>query len=282
MFDARATAGPAGFMRIRNARTESGFQRSSRRAVARKKARGSKRPAMAPAELKAALAREEALRREKRALLQRQNLLTQEFEHRLVNSLQMIVSLLSLQGRAATTPEVTAQLKIAADRVAAFGRVHRQLHHLDRQKSVELKQYLQGLCDDLAGLLFQDGAGRAVVVTGAEVKLPTALGIPLGFVVNELITNSAKYAQGDITVSVETSATALSLSVADEGPGLPTGFDPAKSKGLGMKIVQALVRQNGGVLQFAHGHGGRGARTTVVFAPPPRAGPRKMESTCDI
>jgi two-component sensor histidine kinase len=268
-------------MRIRNARIESGLQRSSRHVVARKKARGSKRPAMAMAELKAALAREETLRREKRALLQRQNLLTQEFEHRLVNSLQMIVSLLSLQSRAATTPEVTAQLKIAAGRVAAFGRVHRRLHHLDHQKSMDLKQYLQGLCEDLAGLLFQDGTGRAVVVTGAEVTLPTALGIPLGFIVNELITNSAKYAKGDIAVRVETSATALSLSVSDDGPGLPAGFDPASSKGLGMKIIQALVRQNGGVLQLAHGDGGRGTRTTVAFAPPPRAGPRNMESKCD-
>jgi two-component sensor histidine kinase len=269
-------------MRISNASTESGCQRSGRRVIARKKVRGLKRPAMATAELKAALGREDALRREKRALLQRQNLLTQEFEHRLVNSLQMIVSLLSLQGRAATTPEVATQLKIAAGRVAAFGRVHRQLHHLDHQKSVELKQYLQGLCADLAGLLFQDGMGRAVVVMGEDVRLPTALGIPLGFIVNELITNSAKYAQGDITVRVETSATALSLSVADDGPGLPAEFDPASSKGLGMKIVQALVRQNDGALQFAPGDGGRGTRTTVVFAPHPRAGSRKMESKCDL
>jgi hypothetical protein len=49
-----------------------------------------------------------------------------------------------------------------------------------------------------------------------------------------------------------------------------------------MKIIQSLVRQNGGVLQFAPGDDGRGTRTTVAFAPHPRAGPRKMESKCDI
>ena len=258
---------PGRFMSIHSTRGGSGFQHATRRAVAPKKARGSKRPSTTLAELKAALVREEELRREKRELLQRQGLLAQEFEHRLVNGLQMVVSLLSMQSRTATTAEVASQLTTAAGRVAAFGRVHRQLHLLDHQKSVELKQYLQGLCDDLAGLLFRDGAARAVVVTGADVKVPTALGIPLGFIVNELITNAAKFAGGHITVHVGTSADALSLSVADDGPGLPAGFDPAASKGLGMKIIRSLVRQNGGVLQFVPGDDGRGTRTTVTFAP---------------
>ncbi len=154
------------------------------------------------AELQAARARTNELLQERADLLQRQDLLAQEFEHRLVNSLQLIVSLLSLQSRTATTVESAAQLKIAAGRVAALGRVHRRLHLLDHQNSVEFKQYLQDLCDDLSGLLFQQDAERTVVVTGAEVRLPTALGIPLGFIVNELITNSVKYATGNITVRI--------------------------------------------------------------------------------
>jgi len=218
------------------------------------------------AELKAALLREEALLQEKSELLQRQTLLTQEFEHRLINGLQLIVSLLTLQSRAATTEEAAAQLSIASKRVAAIARVHRRLHLLDHEKSVELKQYLQGLCDDLAGMLFQEQRNIAVEVTGAEVRLPTALGIPLGFIVNELITNSVKYAKGRITVEIASSPTALSLSVADDGPGLPADFDPAKSRGLGMKIVRSLARQIDGALQFAAGDGGRGACFTVTFA----------------
>jgi two-component sensor histidine kinase len=95
-------------------------------------------------ELAAALLRERELLREKSALLQRQDMLAQEFEHRLLNSLQVIVSLLlSLQSRAATTVEAAAQLSIAAERVAACGRVHRRLHLLDHQKSVGFKPYLQ-------------------------------------------------------------------------------------------------------------------------------------------
>ena len=80
------------------------------------------------AELSASLLREKELLRELSVLAQQQDLMAEEFEHRLGNSLQMIVSLLSLQSLAAATPETAAQLTIAAGRVAAFGRVHRRLH----------------------------------------------------------------------------------------------------------------------------------------------------------
>ena len=97
-------------------------------------------------------------------------MLAQEFEHRLINGLQLIVSLLSLQSRTATTPEAAAQLTIAARRVAALGRVHRRLHLLDHQDNVEFKEYLQHLCEDLSGLLFQEGSGYAIVVEGADCR----------------------------------------------------------------------------------------------------------------
>jgi two-component system, sensor histidine kinase PdtaS len=157
-------------------------------------------------------------------------------------------------------------LTIAARRVAALGRVHRQLHLLDHQENVEFKEYLQHLCQDLAGLLFKEGSGYALIVEGADCEIPTALGIPLGFIVNELVTNSAKYAESNITVRVEaTSPACHSLSVMDDGPGLPEGFDPAKSQGLGMKIVLALVKQIGGELHILAGDNGRGARFRVTF-----------------
>jgi len=224
------------------------------------------------AELTAALLREQTLLCDKSDLQQRQELLAAEFGHRLVNSLQLIVSLLSLQSRTASTPEATAQLVIAANRVASIGRVHRRLHLLDHQNSVEFKLYLSGLCDDLASLLFQGEAGRAILVTGSEIRLPTELAIPLGFITNELITNSAKYGSGEILVRVESSAAAHVLSVADEGPGLPRGFDPSHSKGLGMTIVRSLIKQIGGALRFDSGERNRGARFTVEFATPLAAG----------
>lgn len=218
------------------------------------------------AELQAALAREQALLREKQDLTQRQAMLTQEFEHRLVNGLQLIVSLLSLQSRTAPTPEASSQLLIAAGRVAALGRVHRRLHLLDHQDHVEFGRYLQHLCEDLSGLLSQDGTGHAIVVEAGNAEIPTALAIPLGFLVNELITNAAKHAKGHIIVRFEATAPAqYSLAVSDDGPGLPAGFAPADSKGLGMKILRALTQQINGALHISSGDNGRGTRFTVTF-----------------
>jgi two-component sensor histidine kinase len=220
------------------------------------------------AELQEARAREKAWLREKSDLLQRQDMLAQEFEHRLVNSLQIIGSLLSLQSRTAS-PDAAVQLTIAARRVASFGRVHRRLHLLDHQESVELKQYLQLLCEDLSGLLFQGETDCTIVVEAAKIDIPTVFAIPLGFIVNELITNSAKYARSNITVRLETTPTiGHSLSVLDDGPGLPEGFDPTRSKGLGMKIIGTLVKQIGAALQIAAGEDGHGTRFTVTFNPP--------------
>jgi two-component sensor histidine kinase len=218
------------------------------------------------AELEAALGREEIYLREMNELAERQVMLAQEFEHRLVNGLQLIVSLLSLQSRSAATPEATDQLMIAARRVSSLARVHRRLHLLDHQDRVEFKEYLQNLCEDLAGLLFQEGSGYAIVVDGTNAEIPTTLAIPLGFIVNELVTNSAKYAEGHVTVRIEaTSPTDRLLSVIDDGPGLPAGFNPAHSKGLGMKIVRSLVQQINGELRILPGDNGRGTRFAVKF-----------------
>ena len=218
-------------------------------------------------ELQAALAREVELRREMSDLAQRQVMLAQEFEHRLINGLQVISSLLSLQSRAAKSSEVADQLTVAATRVAALGRVHRRLHLLDHQDHVEFKRYLEHLCEDLSRLLCEESGDCAILVEGVNAEIPTVFAIPLGFVVNELITNSVKYAKGNITVRFETTAPGCySLSVSDDGPGLPMDFDPGGSKGLGMRIVRAQVRQIGGELHISAGDNGRGARFTVAFS----------------
>jgi two-component system, sensor histidine kinase PdtaS len=88
----------------------------------------------------------------------------------------------------------------------------------------------------------------------------------LGFIVNELVTNSMKYAKGNIIVRlIKTSPYCLTLSVLDDGPGFPTGFNPEDSKGLGMKIILSLVKQIGGELQICPGDHGHGACFAIAF-----------------
>lgn len=195
--------------------------------------------------------------------LERQALLKQELEHRLMNGLQVVANLLSLQSRAAQSPEAKTQLSDAAIRVTAISRVHRRLHLLDHEEKVDLRVYIGELCADLSALLLNENLKRKILVSGTEGYLPIALAIPLGFIVSELVTNSAKYTDGNISISVENDGTTHSLTVADEGLGLPAGFDSAHSKGLGMNIVRSFVKQIGGTLQFGPGRDGRGTCVTV-------------------
>ena len=219
-------------------------------------------------ELQASLARERALRQENEDLSRRYSAQAEEFDHRLLNGIQMIASLLSAQSRAAS-PEAAAQLMVAVNRIVAFGHVHRQLHLLDQERHVEFKQYLDRLSEDLAGLLFPDSPADTITVQGASCKIPTALGIPLGFIVSELITNSAKHAKGKIIVRLETpSPHSHLLSVEDDGPGLPEGFRLDESNGLGMKIVKQFVKQIDGKLCITSGSNGGGAHFAISFRSP--------------
>jgi two-component sensor histidine kinase len=215
-----------------------------------------------------ALEREkDELSRQKDELLEQKVMLGREFDHRLLNSLQLISSLLSMQSRTTKNPEAAEQLSIAGNRVAALGRVHRRLHVLDHVETVEFKAYASRLCEDLSGMLHR--GKRAIVVEGDDTEIPTVLGIPLGFIVNELVTNSIKYGTGTITVRLQSGPDGHSLSISDEGPGLPEDYAAAGPRGLGMKIIQSLVRQIAGELQIDRGDQTRGACFTVLFGRQP-------------
>ncbi len=168
--------------------------------------------------------------------------------------MQLVNSLLTSQSRSIKNPEAAAQLTMAANRVATLGRVHRHLHTSDRLESVEFKQYLEELCDDLAEVASSEFAERFLSAEGAELEIPRGAAMPLGFIASELITNSIKYAKGKITVSLQAMPNGdAALSVSDDGPGLPEAFDPAATNGLGMKIIAASVRQIHGELKIAKG-----------------------------
>jgi two-component system, sensor histidine kinase PdtaS len=217
--------------------------------------------------LRDALAREEILLREKDRLILEQQTLRRESDHRLLNGLQMVVSLLSLQSRAAPTEATAAQLSIAAHRVAAIERIHRRLHTNDGAQTVAFRKFLDEFCSDFSGIMNSEEGKPAIRVEGDEVLLPASTAIALGFIVNELVTNAVKYGAGDIRVRLDREPDGGHvLSVSNKGPAIPTGYDPASSKGLGMKIVQSFARKTGGKLLFARDDGDQGARISVLFS----------------
>jgi two-component sensor histidine kinase len=217
-------------------------------------------------DLRSALTHEHQLFEEQRDLLRETRLLGQESDHRLLNGLQLVASLLALQARQTASAEVAAELNVAARRVATIGNLHRRLHAMDLQETVDVAGHLQGVCSEANQMLAVDGRGRSIAFIGLPLRAQRRIGISLGFIVAELITNAAKYASGDITVTLKTAGSqGFALSVIDEGPGLPEGFNPRAAKGLGMKIIASLVTDIAAQLLTGTGDDGRGARVTVLF-----------------
>ncbi len=218
--------------------------------------------------LRAELVIRDALLRAKDEFIEQQEVAREECDHRLMNSLQMIASLISLQSNTSASASETARMAVVADRIAAVGRIHRHLHRFDGVRQIALKPFIEEYCSEFAAMLASDERpSLRLEVDCIDLKLPAAVGISLGFIVNELVTNAAKYGEGPIAVRLErTFAGGHALSVADDGQGLPDGFDPAASKGLGMRILQSFVAKIGGTLLIERNDGNRGARFTVLFS----------------
>lgn len=202
---------------------------------------------------------------EKDTALRRAELTAKETDHRVMNSLQLISGLLRLQrGALGGASEASEQLALAASRVSAVARVHQHLYAGDGDGLIDCGAYLRRLCDDLSGTLRPDRAAIGVAVVDAA--LPTAQIVPLGLIVAELVTNAAKHGGGAIRVSLGRPAPGgYALSVSDEGAGLPAGYDPAATTGLGMRVISALVGQLRGRLVVGANSGVRGAEFTVLF-----------------
>jgi two-component sensor histidine kinase len=218
--------------------------------------------------LREAIAHDAALLIRKDAIIEQLEILSRESDHRLLNGLQLIASLITLQSRTSANAEVAAQLAVAADRVAMIVRTHRRLHSLDGTQSVAFRQFLEDLCGDCSTMLtFERLPECAITVVGDDVDLPTATAIPLGYIVSELITNAAKYGDGRITVRLERDGDrGYALSVSSGGARLPDDFDPSASQGLGMRIILSFVDRIGGELRIGRGAKNEGAKFTVLFS----------------
>ncbi|MEO7364725.1 MAG: histidine kinase dimerization/phosphoacceptor domain -containing protein [Sphingomicrobium sp.] len=201
------------------------------------------------------------LRLAARTAIAHAELMAREIDHRVMNSLQFVSGLLTMQsGGAAGVGDASERLKEAATRVAAVARVHRNFYSSDTAEASCIS-FLARLCGDLS-----DICGVAVEVSGDEGTVPTTLIQPIGLLTNELVTNAAKHGAGKIDVIYKAEGDRRELSVCDQGPGVPDDFDVSNSEGLGMKVVRVLAKQLGGAVEVMANPNGRGACFRVAFA----------------
>lgn len=209
-----------------------------------------------------------AMRRAALRALALAEMASNEVDHRAMNSLQFVASLLQLQCAAAVLPETAQQLRAAANRVLAVARVHRTFTVVgtttDSTDRVPILAHLHTLCEELSS-----SVGSAIRLESLdEVEVPKLQVLPIGLIVNELVTNAHKHAGDPITVVFQRYGDAHHrLSVLDEGPGLPQDFSTTEptGKGLGMRVVKTLAEQLGGALSATTNPVGRGTCFTVTF-----------------
>lgn len=190
--------------------------------------------------------------RNKNAIINRQSgeleVLNKEIHHRVKNNLQVISSMLDLQSQSLQDEKATAIIKEGIQRVQSMAFIHQNLYQGNAVNSVNMNEYIKMLSNHL----FQTYNIRTDKIKFhtqiEDLKLHTDTAIPLGMILNELISNSLKYAftkrdNGDIWVTMRKNDNELLLQVKDNGVGLPGNFNPEHSSSFGYEIIKAFSQK---------------------------------------
>ncbi|MCX7319481.1 MAG: ATP-binding protein [Hyphomicrobiales bacterium] len=195
-------------------------------------------------ELRKVILEEQTARMRAEALAKENETLAREGDHRVMNSLQLVQSVISLQIRAVKSAETKEQLETARARVLAIASVHKELYLGGSLEDVEIGGFLHRICDGLK----QTAPPQVtdVQVTAEAMMMRSAMASSIGLIVAELVTNSFKYAyaddqRGTVEVSLRKTPTGWCLQVSDAGVGFTPGPAVAKGTGVGMRVVNALV-----------------------------------------
>ena len=181
------------------------------------------------------------------ALNDRETLL-KEIHHRVKNNLQVVSSLLSLQSRTIRDQAALDAIQEGRNRVRAMALIHQNLYQEENLIGVDLKSYIEKLTDSLINSYRIDTDQISIKRKVAALPLDVDTIIPLGLILNELISNALKYAfkgreEGLIEVNVEPLKDGLEIRVKDNGVGLPENFSIGKTQSLGFKLVQSFVKK---------------------------------------
>jgi chemotaxis protein methyltransferase CheR len=176
-------------------------------------------------------------------------MLLEELEHRVVNSLQIIASIIMLKARAVDSEETRRHLEDAHNRVISVAAVQKHLHGSVANTIIEMEPYLETLCAALAQSMIGDNGRISIKFGGKGGTSSRRDAESIGLIVTELVINSLKHAfkdttkDGAISVSYDVSGTDWQLAVSDNGSGKPDGVFAQPKTGLGTGVVKALAKQ---------------------------------------
>jgi len=198
--------------------------------------------------------------------LEEKVLLLREIHHRVKNNLQIVASLLNLQSRYITDEKVLESIQDSQSRVRAMALVHERIYRSHNIAEINLREYLNYLTRQIFQFytIRQDNIPQnptAIQVSMDDIMTDIDTVIPIGLIINELVTNSLKHAfpHGNTgTISIECTregASALRFVYHDNGTGMPAGFDWKNTESLGLRLVNSLVDQLNGTIRMGEGEG---------------------------
>jgi two-component sensor histidine kinase/PAS domain-containing protein len=201
--------------------------------------------------------------------LSEKELLLREVHHRIKNNIASVESLLSMQIQSVTNEEALAVLRDAAGRVNSMKVLYDKLLVQNDYEESSVMRYVEGLIDSLRRL-FLENTNISIDTRIVDFNLPSETLVPLGIIVNELFTNAVKYAftdkaRGTVEVLLTKRKNRVTLTVQDDGRGLPEGFTIEKPRGLGLTLVRMLCEQLEGSCTIENRRDTGGTRNIVEF-----------------
>jgi two-component sensor histidine kinase len=191
-----------------------------------------------------------------RASLREKEVLLKEIHHRVKNNLQIISSLLYLQATRTEHPGAISALRESRNRIKSMALIHERLYQSPNLASVDMGEYTRNLVSDLQR---SHSIGERAVRLRLDIEdIPLGIteAIPCGLIINELVSNALKHAfpkgrAGEITIGLQRGgANQVTLTVSDNGIGLPEQVDFRKSPSLGLTLINSLVEQLGGTIEL--------------------------------
>ncbi|MFC5407702.1 histidine kinase dimerization/phosphoacceptor domain -containing protein [Larkinella bovis] len=202
----------------------------------------------------------EQLLLDKDQLLEEREWMLKEIHHRVKNNLQIITSLLHSQGSFLKNSEALAAIRESQNRVYVMALIHQKLYLSDRLSSIAMDEYIREIVDYLI-TTFNKGDQVQKKIVVAPVSFDVTLAVPLGLILNEVVTNSLKFAfpatrPGTITIELRLEADqSYRLIMGDDGIGFPADLNPGQSRTLGLSLIRGLSEQIEGMLEICRQNG---------------------------
>ena len=191
-----------------------------------------------------------------------------EVNHRVANSLQLVSAMVSLQAGALQDDAAREALADTQRRITAIAQVHRRLYTTNDVESVDMREYLAALVDELRATWSTDALPRDMRLDAEPIRLPTDRAVSLGVIVTELVSNACKYAYpdgtGEVRVALQRDGEQrFTLAVEDDGVGIEPGAAP-RGTGLGTKLIRAMAQSLQSAIEYDVTH--QGTRATLSAA----------------